>query len=293
MEGNLQMDEIKGLIQHKMKRFLLCVLALAASLSLQAQRVKKAEYTSDQLNSKAVSKISWTTVTIDKRFEPSKEDNLATSPVIAKYKPEVDKYTEPIGFCPNGLLRGYPVAPMSSWAVDAFFEYAQNWIDTTSRKDISKNVRIDFALMNFGGIRTEMPKGNVSKYDILSIFPFDNFLVIEEMDGDKVRMLMEFFAKTRGQVLSNVSLHIDGDSVKECLIGGKPIDDNRKYVVATIDFLYQGGDNLYPLKYSNWMVETHKKLMDIFIEYIQNLTAQGKKIEKSKDNRLVVENKKK
>ena len=87
--------------------------------------------------------------------------------------------------------------------------------------------------------------------------------------------------------------YIDGDSVKECLIGGKPIDDNRKYVVATIDFLYQGGDNLYPLKYSNWMVETHKKLMDIFIEYIQNLTAQGKKIEKSKDNRLVVENKKK
>ena len=274
-------------------RIVLLVLAAASSLSLQAQRVKKAEYTSAQLNNKDFSKITWTTVTIDKRYEASKGDNLASSSVIAKYKPEVDKYLEPIGFCPTGLLRGYPVAPMSSWAVDAFMEYAQNWIDTTSRKDIRKDVKIDFALMNFGGIRTEMPKGNVSKYDILSIFPFDNYLVIEEMDGDKVRMLMEFFAKTRGQVLSNVSLHIDGDSVKECLIGGKPIDDNRKYVVATIDFLYQGGDNLYPLKYSNWMVDTRKKMMDIFIEYIQDLTARGKKIEKSTDNRLVVENKKK
>lgn len=276
-----------------MKRILLCILAVAASLSLQAQRVKKAEYTSDQLNNKEFSKISWTTVTIDKRFEASAQDNLATTPIIAKYKPEVDKYSEPIGYCPTGLLRGYPVAPMSSWAVDAFREYAQRWIDTTSRKDIDKNTKIDFALMNFGGIRTEMPKGNVSKYDILSIFPFDNYLVIEEMDGDKVRMLMEFFAKTRGQVMSNVCLHIDGDSVKECLIGGEPLDDNRKYVVATIDFLYQGGDNLYPLKYSNWMVDTRKKMMDIFIEYIQNLTAQGKKIEKTTDNRLVVENKKK
>ena len=274
-------------------RIVLLVLAAASSLSLQAQRVKKAEYTSAQLNNKDSSKITWTTVTIDKRYEASNGDNLASSSVIAKYKPEVDKYLEPIGFCPTGLLRGYPVAPMSSWAVDAFMEYAQNWIDTTSRKDIRKDVKIDFALMNFGGIRTEMPKGNVSKYDILSIFPFDNYLVIEEMDGDKVRMLMEFFAKTRGQVLSNVSLHIDGDSVKECLIGGKPIDDNRKYVVATIDFLYQGGDNLYPLKYSNWMVDTRKKMMDIFIEYIQDLTARGKKIEKSTDNRLVVENKKK
>ena len=276
-----------------MKRILLCILAVASSLSLQAQRVKKAEYTSDQLSNKDFSKISWTAVTMDKRYEVSKEDNLATTPVIAKYKPEVDRYCEPIGVCPTGLLRGYPVAPMSSWAVDAFREYAQKWIDTTSRTDIDKNVKIDFALMNFGGIRTEMPKGNVSKYDILSIFPFDNYLVIEEMDGDKVRMLMEFFAKTKGQVMSNVYLHIDGDTVKECLIGGKPIDDNRKYVVATIDFLYQGGDNLYPLKNSNWMVDTRKKMMDIFIEYIQNLTAQGKKIEKSADNRLVVENKKK
>ena len=276
-----------------MKRFLLCVLAIASSLSIQAQRVKKAEYTSDQLGNKDFSKISWTAVTMDKRYEVSKEDNLATSAVIAKYKPEVDKYCEPIGVCPTGLLRGYPVAPMSSWAVDAFREYAQNWIDTTSRTDIDKNAKIDFALMNFGGIRTEMPKGNVSKYDILSIFPFDNFLVLEEMDGDKVRELMEFFAKTRGQVLSNVYLHIDGDTVKECMIGGKPIDDNRKYVVATIDFLFQGGDNLYPLKKCNWVVETRKKMMDIFIEYIQNLTARGKKIEKSMDNRLVVENKKK
>ncbi|MBQ6309966.1 MAG: 5'-nucleotidase C-terminal domain-containing protein [Bacteroidales bacterium] len=274
-------------------RILLLVLAAASSLSLQAQRVKKAEYTSAELNNKDFSKISWTAVTLDKRFDASKSDNLATSPVIAKYKPEVDKYCEPIGFCPTGLLRGYPVAPMSNWAVDAFREYAQNWIDTTSRKDIGKDVKIDFALMNFGGIRTEMPKGNVSKYDILSIFPFDNYLVIEEMDGDKVRMLMEFFAKTRGQVLSNVYLHIDGDSVKECLIGGKPIDDSRKYVVATIDFLFQGGDNLYPLKQCNWVVDTRKKMMDIFIEYIQNLTANGKKIEKSEDNRLVVENKKK
>ena len=278
-------------------KIILCLASafflLAAAPESSAQRVKKAEYTGAQLNNPAISKMTWTTVTIDSRFSASDADNLETSRIIGKYKPEVDKYSEPIGYCPTGLMRGYPVAPMSSWAVDAFMEYAQNWIDTTSRTDIDKNTKIDFALMNFGGIRTEMPKGNVSKYDILSIFPFDNYLVIEEMDGDKVRMLMEFFAKTRGQVLSNVMLHIDGDSVKECLIGGKPIDDNRKYVVATIDFLYQGGDNLYPLKYSNWVVETRKKMMDIFIEYIQNLTAQGKKIEKSSDNRLVVENKKK
>ena len=130
--------------------------------------------------------------------------------------------------------------------------------------------------MNFGGIRTEMPKGNVSKYDILSIFPFDNFLVIEELDGDKVQMLMEFFAKTRGQVMSNVKLRTEGGEVKECLIGGQPLDPSRKYVVATIDFLYK----------------TDKKLMNVFIEYIQSLTRQGKNIEAAIDDRLITDGRK-
>ena len=122
---------------------------------------------------------------------------------------------------------------------------------------------------------------------------FDNFLVIEEMDGTVVKELMEFFAKTRGQVMGNVKLHIDGNTVKECLIGGEPLDENRKYVVATIDFLYNGGDNLYPLKKSNYLIQTNKKMMDIFIDCIRNLTARGKNIEAVKDDRLIVENKEK
>lgn len=275
-------------------KILLCLALLPfASLSLQAQRVKKSEYTSVQLNNKSISKITWTTTTINSRFDPQKGDDLKTQEIIAKYKPEVDKYSDPIGFCPAGLNRGYPVAPLSNWATDAYLEYAQKYLDTTSRTDIDKNIKIDFALMNFGGMRTEMPKGNVSRYDILSIFPFDNFLVIEEMEGKDVKELMEFFAKTRGQAMSNVKLHIDGNTVKECLIGGKPLDENRKYVIATIDFLYNGGDNLYPLKRSNYLIETHKKLMDIFIEYILDLTAKGKNIETAKDSRLIVENKEK
>ena len=269
------------------------VLSLCFSAeTATAQRVKKAEYSGQELNNQVIKKMTWTTVTIDKRFEASDSDNLKTPAVIAKYKPEVDKYMEPIGYCPNGLLRGYPVAPLSNWASDAYLEYAQNYIDTTSRTDIDKNIKIDFSLMNFGGIRTEMPKGNVSKYDILSIFPFDNFLVIEELDGDKVQMLMEFFAKTRGQVMSNVKPRTEGGEVKECLIGGQPLDPSRKYVVATIDFLYNGGDNVYPLKYSNWVIETDKKLMNVFIEYIQSLTRQGKNIEAAIDDRLITDGRK-
>ena len=278
--------------QHK-TLFCVCIALLLILLpsSTIAQRVKKAEYTSTQLNNQALSKITWTTTTIDSRFEKNTSDNLLSSAVVSKYKPEVDKFSEPIGYCPTGLKRGYPVAPMSCWAVDALKEYAQNYIDTTTRADIDKNIRIDFSLMNFGGIRSEMPKGNVSKYDILSIFPFNNFLIIEELDGSKVKMLMEFFAKTRAQVLGGVKLHIDGSTVKECLINGEPLNENRKYVVATIDFLYKGGDNLYPLKHGNWKIDTDKKMMDVFIEYIQDLTAKGKKIEKEEDNRLIIENK--
>ncbi len=284
---------MKNLIQKITFAAAVLLVVVAGTQKASAQRVKKAEYTSDQLNNSSVSKITWTTTTIDSRFDVTENDNLSTPAIIARYKPEVDKYSDPIGFCPKGLLKSGNGNLLRSWAVDAYMEFAQHYIDTTSNKDIDKNIKIDFALMNSGGMRTDMPKGNVSKYDILSIFPFDNYLVIEEMDGDKVRMLMELFAKTKPQPMSNVKLHIDGNQVKECLIGGQPLDESRKYVVATIDFLYSGGDNLYPLKYSNWMVDTHKKLMDIFMEYIQSLTRQGRNIEKQADDRLIVENKSK
>ncbi len=231
-------------------------------------------------------RVKWSKIIIDSTYNPTCCSNLKSSAIIAKYKPEVDKLSSPIGFSPNGLNRGFPVAPLSSWAVDALFSYGRNYLDTTGRK----NMKLDFAILNFGGIRTEMPKGNVSKLDVLSIFPFDNHLVIVSMSGKTIKTLMKHFAKTRPQIMSKqVKLEIKNKEVKKCLINGKPIDENKTYNVATIDFLLYGGDGLYALKYNTGVIETKIKMMDIIISHIIDLTSNNKAIEKSIDDRIVID----
>ncbi|MBR5907648.1 MAG: 5'-nucleotidase C-terminal domain-containing protein [Bacteroidales bacterium] len=278
-------------------RRVLTVLLLALPLSfteLSAQRVEKSAYTSSELSNHSISLITWTTVRMDSTYNPAPGEKLKTLEVLAKYKPEVDKFNEPIGFCPTGLERKSPCGPMSCWATDAFLEYARNFADTSRIIKFPDSLKVDFSLMNFGGMRTEMPKGNVSKYDILSIFPFDNYLTYVQLNGRKLKELIEFFCRTYPQAMSaGVRLVVDGYRVKECTVNGKPIEDDKNYVIATIDFLVDGGDNLYVMKEADWVIRTEVKLMDLFISYIEGLTARGANIEAFVDERCKVVNRRK
>ena len=232
-------------------------------------------------------KVSWNKNIIDSTLNPTCCDKLSTTAIVNKYKPQVDKFGATIAVCPTGLDRGYPEAPLSDWAVDILYDYARCYLDTTGKSDMP----LDFALLNFGGMRTEMPKGNVSRLDILSIFPFDNYLVIVELPGTSVRKLMQYFADTKIQAMSHVKIgikeRVEGQAgeIVECLINGEPIDENKLYNVATIDFLLNGGDGLYALGLNNGVIKTSIKVMDLIISSVENLTKEGKVIEKELDNR--------
>ncbi len=261
------------------------IVALTAQ-SANAQRVAKKEYTGAQLNSNAFQTISWTTTTMNSKFDPKEGDNLKSTKIIAKYKPEVDKLDLPIGHCPIGLSKSYPDSPLSNWAADALLEFARGYWNNLHGND--NDGAIDFSMINFGGIRTDMPKGKVTKNHILSMFPFNNYLVFIEMRGENVEKLMNHFALTRAQAMGNVKLIIENKAVKECLIGGKPIERNGTYRLATIDFLLDGGDGLYTLKQNKGVTKTDIKVMELMISYIEGLTAAGKQIKGSKDGRTVI-----
>ncbi len=81
--------------------------------------------------------------------------------------------------------------------------------------------KVDFALTNFGGIRAALPAGNVRRYDIYSIFPFENYIVILDVKGSSVRRLFDSFARNRVEAMSgNVQLEIKGNQLKEALLEG-------------------------------------------------------------------------
>lgn len=203
--------------------------------------------------------------------------------IISKYKPSLDsKMQEVIGVSEAEMRSGRPESLLSNFAVDALFEFAQS----------KSEGRVDFAVTNFGGIRASLPGGNVRLYDVFSIFPFENYIVILDMDGKSVLKLFASFARNRVEAFSDsVRLVIDKEDgeIEQLLINGKEIDKDAVYRVATIDFLLSGGDNVVALKDAVKIEETGALIRDAIIEKIKKQTEKGEKISSSITGRVKYE----
>ncbi len=112
----------------------------------------------------------------------------------------------------------------------------------------------DIAIINGGGLREDLPEGDVTKRDIMSIFPFGNTLRIAEIKGATVREMLEhsveFYPASFGGFLSVSGMTFSYDPskpakhrVEEIFIGGTPLDENKTYTIALGDFQTAGGDD--------------------------------------------------
>lgn len=113
----------------------------------------------------------------------------------------------------------------------------------------------DLAMQNGGGIRASVKAGEVTMKDILSVFPFSNRLVTISLSGANILAALEHsvrlypaenggFMHVGGMRFSFDPSRPAGSRVNpaKVLIQGQPLDLNRTYKLATIDFLSTGGD---------------------------------------------------
>jgi 5'-nucleotidase / UDP-sugar diphosphatase len=103
----------------------------------------------------------------------------------------------------------------------------------------------DAAIVNTGGIRAPIPRGPVTVADVYSTFPFDNTIVVVPMTGSKLRRLLDFIARRVGKgdfaQVSGLTFDITRDYASDVRVGGRTLQSDRVYRIATIDFLYEGG----------------------------------------------------
>ena len=109
---------------------------------------------------------------------------------------------------------------------------------------------VDFALINKGGLRRSLPKGDITEGQILMMLPFNNTIEVIELKGKDILENFDIMATYGGNgVSSEVDVVYDPLTNKctQVLIGGKPVDPDKTYHVATIDYLANGGDYMAPL----------------------------------------------
>ena len=114
----------------------------------------------------------------------------------------------------------------------------------------------DFAVYNMGGIRASLAKGKVTIGDVVDVAPFDNKLCLLTLTGAQVTRLFEQIAAVGGEGVSHeVALVISSDhKLVSATVGGKPIDPNASYRIATLDYLAQGNDKLDAFKQKTQLV---------------------------------------
>lgn len=117
----------------------------------------------------------------------------------------------------------------------------------------------DIAAMNGGGLRADLPAGDVRRIDVMSIFPFGNTLQVVNIKGSTIREMLEHsvaayptnfegFLSVSGMTFSFIPSQPVGHRVKEIYIGNEPLDDDKTYKLASMDFLFNGGDGYDMLK---------------------------------------------
>ena len=132
---------------------------------------------------------------------------------------------------------------------------------------------IDLCILNQGGIRSILPKGNVTSRTAYAIMPFENSLVVIALKGEQIFELVDYFIDAKKpQPLSGITFTISKDNVaKNILIQGKPVEKETTYYVATNDYLSNGGDNMNFFKKGTQKFDLDYKLRNILIDYFKEV----------------------
>ena len=132
---------------------------------------------------------------------------------------------------------------------------------------------IDVCLLNSGGIRSILPKGNVTARTAFEIMPFENSLVVIALKGDQIIEMVDFFiAEKKSHPLAGITFTIDKNKVaKNILVQGKIVQKETVYYVGTNDYLSNGGDNMNFFKKGIQKFDLQYKLRNILIDYFKEV----------------------
>ena len=119
--------------------------------------------------------------------------------------------------------------------------------------------KADIAIVNGGGLRSDLPAGDITRGDIMSIFPFGNTIQVVEISGKTIREMLNHsvygypasfggFLDVSGLTFTFDPLKPNDQRVEKIFVNGQPLDENKIYTMAANDFILAGGDDYDMLK---------------------------------------------
>jgi 2',3'-cyclic-nucleotide 2'-phosphodiesterase (5'-nucleotidase family) len=203
---------------------------------------------------------------------------------IKPYREHINKDLDSVlAYCPETLDKssGEWQTTIGNLMADVTLQIGNLVFNAREKKNI------DICLLNNGGIRSILPKGNVTSRTAFEIMPFENSLVVIALKGEQILELVDYFIVTKkAHPLAGMSFTIDkNNQPKNILVQGKTVEKEAIYYVATNDYLSNGGDNMNFFKKGIQKFDLDYKLRNILIDYFKEVDT----IPVTKDVRITVE----
>lgn len=140
--------------------------------------------------------------------------------IVMRWQEEADaELNRTIGYSQNGLLR-------RSQGMQSLITEAWLWAYPTA----------DIAITNMGGMRADLPPGDIALADVVGVMPFDNVIVELRLTGEQVAvMLGKSSAAIGGVYRDNFRWYLKAM--------GEELEPDAFYTVLVNDFMYAGGDD--------------------------------------------------
>ena len=204
---------------------------------------------------------------IETSFDVSAESDSASLSIIAPYKAGIDSImNEVLCISEIDMTKGKPESLLGNFVTDLCLQ---------QYSDIA-----DICVMNNGGLRSSLTKGKITRGDIYTLMPFENKLVILELDKKSYLELLQYIIKRGGEPFSGIKIRVDENGI----ILSQSLDlSNNKVKVLTSDYLANGGDKM------SFFNEKKQELVGIKVrDAIINHCLANDTIASKLDNRLSI-----
>lgn len=153
--------------------------------------------------------------------------------------------------------RGRPNGSLNNWSADALL---------MNQSDFRKGKQT-MCLLNFGGLRNSLSKGDITIGDIFRLMPFDNQVVWVELPISVLPEIEKYLIARDGEPIAGVKLE------NRKLQFLDPIKNTQTFWVVTSDYLMNGGDNMDFFEKKINVVYPDILLRDAFIEEARKQSA--------------------
>lgn len=172
--------------------------------------------------------------------------------IINPYRAELNsEMLEIIATAASDFNRGRPNGALNNWSTDAILN---------SQKELLDKSIPSFCLLNWGGLRSPINKGNVVLGDIYKLMPFDNEIVIVEMPFEMLETILTYLKDRNGEPIAGAKIDSGVFSFNQSIEGA------NSFLVVTSDYLMNGGDNMTFFQSKINVIHTGVLMRDAMIE---------------------------